>query len=262
MGCSGAQKRSYHSGSSHPASAQESSAPSSASADTGHAGVDVAPQPEPDRPGLGTEFGEQRESVVSHTSFERQSLSPEALLALHYNSANGVEAAMRSHGADFATARGFLGGGDVTVTVVNERGSALRGGQAGGRTYVVGQDGARYSLLIRNNSAFRFEIVASVDGLDVIDGQSASPAKRGYILGPHSTLSIDGFRTTNQTVAAFRFSAVKDSYASRTTGDRNVGVIGVALFAERGSAWSPEELRRRDTADPFPGYAKPPSLAR
>jgi hypothetical protein len=61
-------------------------------------------------------------------------------------------------------------------------------------------------------------------------------------------------------VAAFRFGAVGESYAAKTSGDRNVGVVGVAIFAEKGAVWTPAELQRRDTADPFParGYATPP----
>jgi hypothetical protein len=54
---------------------------------------------------------------------------------------------------------------------------------------------------------------------------------------------------------------VSDSYAARTSGDRNVGVVGVAFFAERDSPWTTDEIRRRETADPFPGdktYAQPP----
>jgi hypothetical protein len=65
-------------------------------------------------------------------------------------------------------------------------------------------------------------------------------------------------------VAAFRFGRVADSYAARTSprGDRDVGVIGVAIFGERGAEWSPGELERRDSAEPFPdsrGYAVPPT---
>ena len=65
-------------------------------------------------------------------------------------------------------------------------------------------------------------------------------------------------------MAAFRFSKTGESYAAQTSGDRNVGVIGVAFFAERGDAfqpWSFDELRTRDTANPFPvdpRWAQPP----
>ena len=113
---------------------------------------------------------------------------------------------------------------------------------------------------MRNATTARFEVVASVDGLDVIDGKPADPNRRGYIVDPHDTLVIDGFRTSDAQVAAFRFGRVADSYAAQTSGDRNVGVVGLAIFAERGAVWIAREIGLRDTADPFParGYATPP----
>jgi hypothetical protein len=125
---------------------------------------------------------------------------------------------------------------------------------------IVGEDGQRYKIVVRNATTARFEIVASVDGLDVIDGKQADPNRRGYIVDPHDTLVIDGFRTSDANVAAFRFGRVADSYAAQTSGDRNVGVVGLAIFAERGAVWTTGELNMRDTANPFPsrGYAMPP----
>lgn len=214
----------------------------------------VSPQ---ERPGLGTSFGETRLSRVRHTPFVRDSDSPFAQATLHYNDAEGVRAAFAYHRAGIGVARLETGG--ISVTVVDEYGEPLPGGAAGGRFYVAGRDGQRYSIAIRNHSGSRFEAVASVDGLDVIDGRPASYGKRGYILQPYGTLLIDGFRTSDDTVAAFRFGTVSDSYAARTSGDRNVGVIGVALFSERGPAWTGDEIRRRDSADPFPDrYAPAP----
>ena len=76
-------------------------------------------------------------------------------------------------------------------------GRTLPGFAAGGRTLVVGEDGERYKIVVRNATTARFEIVASVDGLDVIDGKPADPNRRGYIVDPHDTLVIDGFRTSD-----------------------------------------------------------------
>jgi len=86
----------------------------------------------------------------------------------------------------------------------------------------------------------------------------------GLAVGPERFVpvirKIDGFRTSDSDVAAFRFGKVADSYAAQTSGDRNVGVVWLAIFSERGAVWSPAELGRRDSADPFParGYAVPP----
>ena len=95
----------------------------------------------------------------------------------------------------------------------------------------------------------------TVDGLDVVDGRPGDLGKRGYVVGPGETVVIDGFRQSLDEVASFRFGRVSDSYAARTSGDRNVGVVGVALFDEaRPSPWTSDEVWRRETADPFPGW--------
>jgi len=213
----------------------------------------------PDRPGLGTEFGENVYSRVTETPFERAASDPFAAVAVHYNDSEGVQAQADYRGAGLAPISASTPYGGISVALTDELGNTLPGFAGAGRTYVVGEAGRRYNLRITNQTAGRFEVVASVDGLDVIDGKSASPGKRGYILAPNSTLTIDGFRTSDDTVAAFRFAAVRDSYAARTGDDRNVGVVGFAFFAERGSRWTTDELARRESADPFPGrYSSPP----
>jgi hypothetical protein len=104
----------------------------------------------------------------------------------------------------------------------------------GGRSYVMGVIGDRYRIRISNPTSRRVEAVVSVDGLDAIDGKTASyDDKRGYVIPPWGDLTIDGFRTSLDHVATFRFSSVRDSYAGRKGQDRNVGVIGIAFFPER-----------------------------
>lgn len=105
--------------------------------------------------------------------------------------------------------------------------------QHDGETYVMGQHGSRYTLRIVNRTGRRIEAVASVDGLDVIDGKPADARKRGYLVPAWGSVDIDGWRLSMAQAAAFRFSTVADSYAARTGSARNVGVIGVAVFPER-----------------------------
>lgn len=106
-----------------------------------------------------------------------------------------------------------------------------------GGTFVLGHLGERYTLRVVNRSARRIEAVVSVDGRDVIDGNPADwRTKRGYLVPAWGSVDIDGWRLSQQQVAAFRFSSVRDSYAARTGNAREVGVIGVAIFPER---WSP-----------------------
>jgi hypothetical protein len=238
-----------------PAPASYEAAPASAGVAAGGESI----QPAPDRPGLGTQFGENVYSRVTEAPFERATSDPFAAVAVHYNDAEGVRAQADYRGGGLAPISASTPYGGITIAVTDESGNSLPGFASSGRTYVVGAAGSRYNLRISNNTAGRFEVVASVDGLDVIDGKAASPGKRGYILSPNSTLTIDGFRTSDESVAAFRFAAVRDSYAARTGDDRNVGVIGFAFFAERGSRWTTDELSRRESADPFPGrYSTPP----
>jgi hypothetical protein len=236
----------------------ESSAPA---AERAGLATDSAPTSPQERPGLGTSFGESRYSSVTTRTFERRSSRPFAQVALHYNDAEGIRQQAWFRGVDVHELRAQTEHGGLSISLVDESGRLLQGGTAAGRTYVIGRDGQRYSIAIRNDTGGTYEVVASVDGLDVIDGRQASLGKRGYIIDPYSTLTIDGFRTSTSSVAAFRFGAVSDSYAARTSGDRNVGVIGFAFFAERGSPWTTDEIRRRETANPFPGgFSAPPPV--
>jgi len=218
------------------------------------------------RPGLGTTWGETHTSHVRHRSFDRASSAPFAQLSVFYNDAEGIAAQMAYRGGEgISPFYARTPNGNITVALEGSDGRVLHGRRANGRTYVVGTEGHRYNIVIRNNTGGRFEVVASVDGLDVIDGRPASISKRGYLLPPHGKLVIDGFRRSDHSVAAFRFGRVQDSYAARTSGDRNVGVIGVAFFGELGSEWTTDEIQRRESADPFPvdrGYAQPPPADR
>jgi hypothetical protein len=115
--------------------------------------------------------------------------------------------------------------------------------------------------VVRNRTDLRLEVVLSVDGLDVLDGRKASVRKPGYVMVPRSQLTVDGFRQSTEAVAAFRFSPVRESYAAeKYHSTENVGVIGIAVFNERGTnPWNQREVEKRLRANPFPGhFATPP----
>jgi hypothetical protein len=222
-----------------------------------------APEPSPtERPGLGTEWGETRDSPTSEVSFFRaEPEHPFAVSQVFYNDRDGVEALADYQGAPRFYDVPAAPRGAITVSLRGAGGEQLEAVSAGGRVYVVGQEGRRYTIVIANHTPARFETVATVDGLDVISGRAGSFENRGYVLAPWSSLEIDGFRQSRDEVAAFRFAKVRDSYAAARGEDRNVGVIGLAFFQERGSSWTLDELRRRDTANPFPDegrFAPPP----
>jgi len=215
------------------------------------------------RPGLGTEWGENRDSRVSTTTFFRENPDrPFDVLKMFYNDRDGVSAMARRAGiSDFSDGSAHASRNVISVRLLDSSGRALDGFSSSGNTYIVGNAGDRYTIQIRNSSSVRFEAVTTVDGLDVINGRTGSFSSRGYIVNPQSTVEIDGWRRSSDTVAAFRFGRVSDSYAGKKGEDRNVGVIGVALFEERGAAfpWTQQEVDRRHNADPFPGrFSTPP----
>ncbi len=123
--------------------------------------------------------------------------------------------------------------GPYQVEITDRAGSSLRTFHRNGRTWVLGQRGQRYRIKVHNHSNRRIEAVISVDGRDAIDGRSARTTKRGYVIDAHDHLLVDGFRVNMANVATFRFSSVADSYAARMGNDREVGVIGVAIYKER-----------------------------
>jgi hypothetical protein len=102
-----------------------------------------------------------------------------------------------------------------------------------GNSFVMGRYGQRYKVRVYNRSNQRVEAVVTVDGRDVINGQSGSYQHRGYVVDPWGYVDIEGFRRSDDEVATFRFTNPADSYAGRVGAGGNVGVIGVALFTEK-----------------------------
>lgn len=134
-------------------------------------------------------------------------------------------------GLAVATAPALAVGGLADVTIVDRTtGRTLPTYHADGQWYVAGQPGSRYEIRIRNAAGESLLAVTSVDGVNVVTGETASPLQSGYVLVPGSTLPIRGWRKDLTRVAAFTFTALEDSYAARTGRPDHVGVIGVALF--------------------------------
>jgi len=102
-----------------------------------------------------------------------------------------------------------------------------------GQRYVVGTPGHEYTLRIRNLTGERILAVTSVDGVNVVSGETASPDQSGYVVDAYGSVDIAGWRKSLARTAAFYFTDLGDSYAARTGRPGNVGVIGVAVFRER-----------------------------
>jgi hypothetical protein len=102
-----------------------------------------------------------------------------------------------------------------------------------GRAYVVGKPGNEYRVALRNRQREEVLAVVSVDGVNVITGETAEPSQSGYVLAPRGALDIQGWRRSLSQTAAFYFTSLPDSYAARTGRPHDVGVIGVALFRKK-----------------------------
>jgi hypothetical protein len=113
-----------------------------------------------------------------------------------------------------------------------------------GKRYVVGVPGHRYAVRLDNRSGGRVLAVTSVDGINVVSGETAHPGQTGYVLGARDSTEIFGWRKSLDEVAAFYFTALPDSYAARTDRPQNVGVIGVAVFRE----YVPPRLKLSESA--------------
>jgi hypothetical protein len=142
----------------------------------------------------------------------------------------------------------------VSVQIEAPDGSDFPSFRSGGEVWIAGSEGQRYNLRLQNHSPERVEIVVTVDGRDVISGRLGDYVKqRGYVLDPFDVLIIEGYRQSLDSVAAFRFADLADSYSARLGSPIHVGLIGVAAFAER----SPARLRQQPLApvegDAFPG---------
>jgi len=130
-----------------------------------------------------------------------------------------------------------------------------------GRRYIIGAPGHEYAVRIRNNTGERILAVTSVDGVNVVSGETASPEQSGYVLDAYGSVEISGWRKSLERTAAFYFTDLGDSYAARTGRPGNVGVIGVAVFKEKQPPITYRPFRDKVAADAPSGRAESPAPA-
>ncbi len=146
---------------------------------------------------------------------------------------------------------GYVGNVDI-VTRADGRTQPVY--EKDGRRWIVGTPGQEYAIRVCNTTAARVLAVMSVDGVNVVSGETASPSQAGYVLDAWECAEINGWRKSLSSVAAFYFTELPDSYAARTGRPDNVGVIGVAFFRERQQpvAWKdiPRRVAPQSAAEP------------
>ena len=210
------------------------------------------PKPAEERPGLATGFGKRVKDEWHQQSFVRSGSSPKGTGAIFYNDREGIDAMT---GYKYKVDAMQTAAGEMVEWGIKGKFGYLPAYKSSNRYFVVGSASSAYSIVVKNRCRSRVEVVLSVDGLDVIDGKPASFSKRGYIIALGETLEVKGWRTGWDSVAQFEFSSVGASYANQRHGNaRNVGVIGLAVFGEKGVdpwKWMPSEVNTRSTANPF-----------
>ena len=192
---------------------------------------------------LGTKWGDEVSSHVTQIDLKRLSNNPVDETQIRYASKQFSGRSINSIS---------LAAGKISFSVIDDRGRILPLYRDGQTYYLSANDGQSYQLRYSNTSQQTFEIVASVDGLDVLDGSQASRSKSGYVLRPFSSFAIEGFRKSNSAVASFTFSKPEDSYAANSDHGsiHNAGVIGTVIYALK----APE-----GDAKPINKYAPPPN---
>lgn len=139
-------------------------------------------------------------------------------------------------------------GGIADVAVYDRReGRVLPVYRHAGRYYVAGAPGHEYEVRMRNRTGADLLAVVSVDGVNVVSGETADWSQTGYVLGPRASYAIGGWRKSLERVATFFFTRHENAYATRTGRPDNVGVIGVALFRPRAA---PLARLHRERAQP------------
>lgn len=112
--------------------------------------------------------------------------------------------------------------------------------QFSGHTYIEGRKNSIYELQIRNKTNNRILAIPSVDGLNVLDGNSCGMDSPGYVIDPLAVVTIPGWKVDNEQAAKFTFKPQKASapgdktYVEQMGGDAiNQGMIGVMVFKQK-----------------------------
>lgn len=158
----------------------------------------------------------------------------------------GAVAMLLALAAALACPPARAGGRVLDLSVIDrDTGQVLPVHRHEGRLWIAGRPGARYAISLRNRLGERLLAVVSVDGVNVVSGETAGWSQAGYVLAGRQRAAITGWRKSDDQVAAFEFTSLGDAYATRTGRPSNVGVIGVAVFRERAE---PPAISERESA--------------
>ncbi len=131
----------------------------------------------------------------------------------------------------------------VNVQIVSDSGEEFpkyrtypRFRQGGNFFYMEAVKGQRYSIQVTNKSNKRIGVVIAVDGRNIIDGKKSELKRdeRMYIIAPHETNMLEGWRTGIDRTNRFYFTEQSDSYAEKVFSDASaMGTIALAVYKEK-----------------------------
>lgn len=105
-----------------------------------------------------------------------------------------------------------------------------------GAVFVEGRKGSDFELEYKNQTRHRVLVIPAVDGKSVLDGQTATPESKGYVVPAWGSVRIPGWTLDGSNVAKFTFEDKDKSYAAQmaeVTEAVQAGVIGVLVYQEK-----------------------------
>ena len=112
---------------------------------------------------LGTKWGDEVTSHVTEVNLKRLSDQPIAESQVRYANKQYQGKTVNSIS---------LAAGKISFSIVDDADAVLPLFREGQSYYLAGQDGQSYQLKYENHTDSTFEVVASVDGIDVLDGST------------------------------------------------------------------------------------------
>lgn len=125
-----------------------------------------------------------------------------------------------------------------------------------GKTFIEAKEDSEYVVELKNNSWEKILAVISVDGLNILNGESADEHGPGFILDKYTSQKFYGYQYSQEKVATFKFGSFGAVKIDPTTGkpeidpttgkkiplgyaaskrdgsEKNAGVIGVIIWDE------------------------------
>lgn len=162
---------------------------------------------------VATRWGSDVHSTVKDVSAERVDSHPDEIVLINYSGQyqTGFDQrySIRNSDLEYAVRDANFNSLPITRSYNNSTGKW--------QYAIAARVGTQYQLYVRNYShSVDYEIVATVDGLDVLSGKAGSLNNNGYIVPAGGSLAIKGFRKNSRIEAAFEFSNVAQSYAAHS----------------------------------------------